>query len=66
MDVTSLAMPDIASLSTVMAQNKVQSELGTALLAQSLDTFESQGASMVKAMELSVNPDIGANIDVSV
>lgn len=66
MDVTSLAMPDIASMSTAMAQNKVQTEVGTALLAKSLDTFEAQGASMVKAMELSVNPGVGGNLDLNI
>ncbi len=65
MDV-SLAMPDIASLSMVMANNRVQNDVGTALLAKSLDTFEQSGEDMVKMMELSVNPAVGANFDASV
>ena len=63
--VESPAMPDIASLSTAMAQNKVMSDFGTAMLAESLDTFESSGDDMKRMMELSVNPSVGANIDVS-
>jgi len=65
MDV-SLAMPDIASLSTVMATQRVQNEVGTAMLAKSLDTFEQAGEDMTRMMELSVNPAVGANFDVSV
>ncbi len=66
MDVSSLGMPDIASLSMVMAQNKVQNEFGAAMLAKSLDTFENAGADLTKMMELSVNPNVGANFDMSV
>ncbi len=66
MDVTSLAMPDIASLSMVMAQDKVMSDFGTAMLSKSLDTFEQNGADMAKMLELSVNPGVGGNFDMSV
>jgi len=66
MDVTSLAMPDIASLSMVMAQDKVMSDFGTAMLSKSLDTFEQNGAEMAKMLELSVNPGVGGNFDMSV
>ena len=62
----SLAMPDIESLSMVMAQSKVQSDFGVAMLSKSLDDFETSGADMKKMMELSVNPDLGANIDLMV
>ena len=66
MDVTSLAMPDIASLSMVMAQDKLMSDFGTAMLSKSLDTFEQNGAEMAKMLELSVNPGVGGNFDMSV
>ena len=66
MDVTSLTMPDIASLSMVMAQDKVMSDFGTAMLSKSLDTFEQNGAEMAKMLELSVNPGVGGNFDMSV
>lgn len=65
MDV-SLAMPDIASMSMVMSQNKVMESVGTAIMAKALDTYADNGSAMTKMMELSVNPDIGANFDMSV
>lgn len=65
MDV-SLAMPDIASLSMVMSRNNAISDVGTALMAKSLDTFEQNGAALTKMMELSVNPSVGGNFDMSV
>ncbi len=65
MDV-SLAMPDIASLSMVMAQNRLQNDIGTAVMAKALENFEDTGAEMTKMMELSVNPDVGANFDMAV
>ena len=65
MDV-SLAMPDIASLSMVMAQNRLQNDIGTAVMAKALENFEDTGAEMTKIMELSVNPDVGANFDMAV
>ncbi len=42
------------------------STIGTAVLAKSLDTFEQSGEGLIKMMELSVNPDIGSNIDIRV
>lgn len=61
---TSLAMPDIASLSMYMARNKTLQDVGTALLSNALDVQESQGAATVRMMEQSVDPAVGANIDL--
>ena len=59
---------DIAALSMGLSQTRVLNEVGTAVLAKSLDTMESSGEQTVdlmkSSMELSVNPAIGANIDV--
>lgn len=66
MDISSVAMPDIASLSMVMAQRDVLSDFGTAMLSKSLDDFKTNGAELTKMMELSVNPNVGANFDMSV
>lgn len=59
---------NIPALSMGLAQTKTLSEVGTAMLAKSLDNLESTGAQMVdmmkSSMELSVNPAVGANIDV--
>ncbi|MGF7141942.1 hypothetical protein HNQ56_000352 [Anaerotaenia torta] len=40
--------------------------ISTAVLAKSLDTFEQTGESLIKMMELSVNPHIGGNFDMLV
>ena len=66
MDVSSLAMPDIASLSMYMARNETLQDVGTALLSNALDVQESQGVATVSMMEQSVNPAVGGNIDLRV
>ncbi len=66
MDVSSLAMPDIASLSMYMAKNETLQDVGTALLSNALDVQESMGAATVNMMEQSVNPAVGGNIDLRV
>ncbi len=62
---------DIPSLSMSMAQTNLLTDVGTAMLAKSMEQADIITASMTEmldasAMELSVNPDIGANIDISV
>lgn len=57
---------DIAALSTSMSMADVKSQIGVAVLAKNLDTIEDMGEGMKKMMEMSVNPNLGANIDVSV
>ncbi|MBO5031656.1 MAG: YjfB family protein [Lachnospiraceae bacterium] len=62
---------DIPSLSMSIAQTNLLSDVGTAMLAKSMDQAETITASMTEmidsaAMERSVNPDIGANIDILV
>ncbi len=62
---------DIPALSMAMAQNRVMSDINIAVMAKTLDTVKETGAQMVEmleksAMELSVNPHIGGNFDVSV
>jgi len=63
---TSMVTPDIASMSMIMAQNKIQTGIGTAVLAKSLHNYEDNGAALTKMMELSVDPTLGANFDMSV
>lgn len=59
---------NIPALSMGLSQTRTLNEIGTAMLAKSLDDLESTGAQMVNmmtsSMELSVNPAVGANIDV--
>ena len=64
MDVSSLAMPDIASLSMYMAKNETLQDVGTALLSNALNVQETMGQATVSMMEQSVNPTLGANIDI--
>ncbi len=60
---------DIPELSMALSMSKVQQDWGTAMLANSLEMLSDVGGSLAEmmdtsAMELSVNPDVGANIDL--
>lgn len=62
---------DIPGLSMALAQTKVQGDFSVAMLSKAMDTGEALGEGMVEmldaaAMERSVTPYIGSNIDVSV
>ncbi len=62
---------DIAALSMAMSTVNTQSAYGVAMLSKSLDQASSAGDQIVgmmdaAAMELSVNPYVGSNIDISV
>lgn len=60
---------DIASLSTVKAQNMSVTQVGIAMLDKSLENMDTLGRGIVKmmdaaAMERSVNPSVGSNFDM--
>lgn len=62
---------DVAGLSMAMATTSVQSKISVAVLDKAMDTNEALGAGMVQmidaaAMERSVNPNVGGNIDISI
>ena len=57
---------DIPGLSVAMSQANVMGDLGIAVLSKALDTVEESGELMIQMMEQSVNPHLGANIDVRV
>ena len=62
---------DIASVSMTLANMDVLSKVGTAVLDNALESNETMAAGMVEiidaaAMERSVNPHIGGNIDMRV
>ncbi len=42
----------------------VPSDISIAVLSKQLDVTETMGAEMIQAMEHSVNPSVGGNIDV--
>ncbi|MCI8894263.1 MAG: putative motility protein [Lachnospiraceae bacterium] len=54
---------DIASLSTALSMTQTSNDVGTLMLSKQLDLMETQGDSMVKALEQSVNPHLGSNFD---
>lgn len=63
---------DIAKLSTVISTNDLKNDFGVQMLSNSLEEEKIEGQKMVdmieqqRMMELSVNPNIGANLDVKV
>lgn len=54
------------SVSTEQYQEAISPAIGMAVLSKSLETAVSAGQDMVKMMELSVNPNLGANIDLKI
>lgn len=57
---------DIASLSTALSMSQVNNDVGVLMLSKQLDTVETAGDSMIKMMEQSVTPYLGANIDIRI
>ena len=61
---------DIAGVSTALMNVSAMPQIGTAVLGKALDTNEQLAAGMVQmidaAMELSVNPNVGTNIDIRI
>lgn len=62
---------DIAGLSMSMASSNLQTKVGMAMLGKAMDTQEAQGQAVVElidsaAMERSVTPQLGANIDLRI
>ncbi|MBR4725467.1 MAG: YjfB family protein [Lachnospiraceae bacterium] len=63
--------PDaIPALSVMMSSAKVSNEVSTSMLKKTLDVSEQGGQALIdmmrSSMELSVNPAVGGNFDVSV
>lgn len=61
MNIAAIGSSDI-SLSVGGTSN--MNAIDTALLRKSLDAVETNGAMLTQMMEQSVNPNIGANIDI--
>ncbi len=61
MNIAAIGNSDI-SLSVSGTSN--MNAIDTALLKKSLDAVETNGAMLTQMMEQSVNPNIGANIDI--
>ena len=61
MNIAAIGSSDISiSVSGTSNMNAID----TALLRKSLDAVETNGAMLTQMMEQSVNPNIGANIDI--
>lgn len=64
-------MMDIPALSMAMAQYNINSQVSVAMLSKSLDMSSTMGDALTSmidrsAMEQSVTPQLGANIDLSI
>lgn len=61
---------DIPALSMALAQNRTLNDIGVAMLSKSLDTMKEEGAALIStidsAAELSVNPNVGSNLDIRI
>lgn len=57
---------DVAALSTALSNVNLANQVSVQVLSMSLDTLEATGEGMRKMMEMSVNPSVGGNIDISV
>lgn len=62
---------DIAGVSSALANMRIQSQVGTAVLSKAMDTNESLGAGLIDmidsaAMEHSVTPWVGSNFDARI
>lgn len=57
---------DVAALSTALSNINLANQVSVQVLSMSLDTLETTGEGMRKMMEMSVNPSVGGNIDISV
>ncbi len=62
---------DIAAVSMALSSITTQNQVGTAVLDKAMETNEALGAGLVDmmdaaAMELSVNPNIGSNLDLRI
>lgn len=58
---------DIASLSTALASQELSTAVSMAVTKLTMDSIEQNGTNLaesMKQMELSVNPNVGSNIDI--
>ncbi len=61
---------NIPQVSTALANVQINDQIGVAMLSKAMESSEAEGASLInmmdRSMELSVNPDVGGNIDMLV
>jgi hypothetical protein len=57
---------DIAALSSSLSQDSLVEKAGVAVAKLAMNTDVQSSAELTKMMELSVNPNVGRNVDVSI
>ncbi|WP_199884016.1 YjfB family protein [Anaerosinus massiliensis] len=60
---------DIAALSVAMSQTRFQQDLGISVMKMAMDQASSQGNALAELMEdasAAVDPNLGANVDISI
>ena len=57
---------DIARYAAISAQNSTMEGVGIAMMSKALDMQEQMGAEITQMMEQSLNPHLGANVDLRV
>ncbi|WP_337098800.1 YjfB family protein [Paenibacillus sp. YIM B09110] len=57
---------DIAALSVSLAQSNLSQAVGISVLKMATEQSTDQVQQLVKMMELSVQPNLGGNLDISV
>lgn len=61
-----MSITTLGNMSISLSDTRSMNEIDTALLRKSLDIAETNGDMITRMMEQSVNPNIGANIDVRI
>jgi len=62
---------NIPELSVALSTNQLQSQVSTAVLSKAMDVEETMGQGLIQmidaaAMEQSVNPNVGSNMDLRI
>ena len=60
------SVDSIALAAMNIKQVETLTEVSTSVLAEAMDQSEIMGQELIKMMELSVNPSIGGNFDMSI
>lgn len=68
MDITQInhALTDVDNFAMTNTASRIKTEINVQLLSNSIDQIKTQGTDMIRMMELSVNPNIGSNVDILV
>lgn len=59
-------MVNLVGMANMLDQNGLMQQVGVKMLDNAMEVQKEQNESMIKMMEQSVQPNLGANFDVSV